>query len=158
MANIYHQVLIPADRQTVYDALTSQAGLSKWWIANCKVKAEVGFVNEFHLEEHGTNYMKVQALVPNTFVEWECVNTDNPWAGTHVTFSLSDRGRYTCLDFKQTGYTAEDEFYATCNYHWARHLFMLKGLCETGISLLDKKQEEKECKAVFENREGSSAT
>ncbi|MEJ8800461.1 SRPBCC family protein [Pontibacter sp. H249] len=152
MANVYHQVLIPADRKTVYDALTSQKGLSKWWIADCKVKAEVGFVNEFYLQGHATNYMKVVALKPDTFVEWECLNHDDAWTGTRATFSLSDRGNYTCLDFKHTGYVSEDEFYATCNYHWARHLFMLKGYCETGIPLLDQQQEQKECEAVFESK------
>lgn len=152
MANVYHQVLIQANCATVFEAVTTQTGLSKWWIANCNVKPEIGFVNEFHTEGHGTNYMKVLALEPNSFTEWECTNTGTPWSGTRVTFTLSDKGDFTCLDFKHTGYPAEDELYAICNYHWARHLFMLKAFCETGIPLLDRKQEEKECKSVLDGK------
>lgn len=152
MANIYHQVLIQASCATVYETITTQAGLSKWWIASCKVTPVVGSVNEFTTEGHGTIYMKVLALKPHDFVEWECLEFDSVWAGTRVTYTLSDRGKFTCLDFKHTGYPAEDEMYATCNYHWARHLFMLKAFCETGVTLLDRKQEEKECRAVFEGR------
>ncbi|WP_299700878.1 SRPBCC domain-containing protein [uncultured Pontibacter sp.] len=148
MATIYHQVLIQADEHTVFEAITTQQGLSKWWIADCNVKPEVGFVNEFHMEGHGTNRMKVTALNPPTSVEWECLNVNDAWTGTRISFHLSRRGDYTCLDFKQSGYQSEDEVYATCNFHWARHLIMLKALCETGISMLDKEQERSEVKAV----------
>ncbi|MFD2515407.1 SRPBCC domain-containing protein [Pontibacter locisalis] len=153
MANIYHQVLIHASCATVYEAITTQKGLSEWWIADCKVKPEVGFVNEFHTEGHANVYMKVLTLQPDSFVKWEGVESGDAWTGTHVTFALSEKSDFTCLDFKHTGYADEDELYATCNYHWARHLYMLKVLCETGFTLLDRKQEAKECLAVSVSRE-----
>ncbi|WP_461489772.1 SRPBCC family protein [Pontibacter sp. HJ8] len=152
MANIYHQVLIQADRHTVFEAVTTQKGLSGWWVADCKVLPEVGFVNEFMVAGHGSNKMKVLVLQPDTFVEWECVNDNDDWTGTHLTFALSDKGDFTCLDFKHIGYPAEDEVYATCNFHWARHLTMLKNLCETGIAQLDQEQERREVKAVHEGK------
>jgi uncharacterized protein YndB with AHSA1/START domain len=152
MANIYHQVLIQADRQTIYEAVTTQSGLSRWWVADCSVKPEIGFVNEFRVAGHGSNKMKIRALQPDTFVEWECMNDEDDWTGTHLSFALSDRGDFTCLDFKHTGYPAEDEVYATCNFHWARHLTMLKTLCETGISQLDQERERSEVKAVHEGK------
>ncbi|MDX5417691.1 MAG: SRPBCC domain-containing protein [Hymenobacteraceae bacterium] len=152
MANIYHQVLIQADPATVFDAVTTQQGLSGWWIADCSVKPEIGYVNEFQVEGHGTNKMKVLDLQPHTLVEWECLNENDPWTGTRLTFQLSRKGDFTCLDFRHTGYEAEDEVYATCNFHWARHLIMLKALCETGIGQLDQEQERGEVKAVHEGK------
>ncbi|WP_439883267.1 SRPBCC family protein [Pontibacter sp. MBLB2868] len=148
MADIYHQVLIQADRKTVYEAVTTKKGLSNWWIATCKVKPEVGFMNEFATEGYGTNYMKVLVLEPEKLVKWECNNLGDAWKGTFITFAISEKGAFTCLDFKHEGYASADEVYATCNYHWARHLFMLKVYCEKGISLLNQEQESKEIKAV----------
>ena len=152
MANIYHQVLIQADQKIVFDAVTTQDGLSKWWIQDCVVKPEAGVVNEFYVTGHGANYMKVLALQPYSFVEWECLNENDPWTGTHITFTISTKGDFTCLDFKHNGYAAEDEIYATCNFHWARHLSILKTLCETGMSTLNKEQEQAEVKAVHEGK------
>ena len=148
MSNIYHQVLIKADKSKVYQAVTTQQGLSQWWIANCNLRPEVGYVNVFEVEGYGRNLMKVLALKPDTFVEWSCLNENDPWTGTHITFALSEKGDYTCRDFKHSGYAAEDEVYTTCNFHWARHLTMLKELCETGISQLNLEQERKEVEAV----------
>ncbi|WP_242929341.1 SRPBCC family protein [Pontibacter vulgaris] len=152
MANIYHQVLIKAARKTVYEAVTTQVGLSKWWIADCNVKPEIGYVNEFVVAGYGKNLMKVLALQTDTFVEWECLNENDPWTDTHLTFTLSDKGDFTCLDFRHTGYVAEDQVYATCNFHWARHLIMLKELCETGISQLNEAQEKREVDAVHKGK------
>ena len=70
MAEIYHQVVIRANGETIYNAVTTQEPLSRWWIADCTVKPEVGFVNEFRVEGHGVNKMKVVDLQPGRRVEW----------------------------------------------------------------------------------------
>ncbi|RIJ42374.1 SRPBCC family protein [Pontibacter oryzae] len=152
MATIYHQVLIQASREAVYEAVTTQHGLSKWWIQDCTVKAEKGFINEFRMAGHGTNLMEVLALQPPTFVEWRCLNKNDPWTDTHLTFEITTKGDFTCLDFKHMGYPNPDHIYATCNFHWARHLAILKIYCETGISTLNQTEEEQQVKAVLEGK------
>lgn len=149
MAEIYHQVLIGASRQRVYDALTTHYGLSKWWAADCTVKAEVGFINLFRIAGHVNNRMKIVALDPAKYVEWECVNEHDKWGGTHIKYALSEKDGFTCLDFKHTGFADTDEFYATCNYQWGRHLNMLKEYCETGRILFDSIRERPELDDVM---------
>lgn len=148
MADIYHQVLINASREKVYEAVTTWAGISKWWTRECTVRAEVGHINEFRTPD-GTIRMKVLVLDPAAYVEWVCINDRGAWAGTHITFSLSDRGNYTCLDFRHMGFREAGEVYATCNFHWARHLFMLKEYCESGKNLLDSSHERRELHDVM---------
>ena len=92
--------------------------------------------------------MEVRALTPNTFIAWKCLNENDAWSGTEISFELSEQSDFTCLDFKHSGYRQQDGLYATCNYHWARHLSMLKELCETGKPQLDQEKEEKEVAAV----------
>jgi len=148
MATIFHQVLIDAPIETVYNNITTQDGLSQWWIADCTVQPELGFINEFRVEGIGSNRMKVVNLKSNQNVTWECLNDKDDWTGTHVSFELSTRGSLTCLNFRHIGYKEQNEIFATCNYHWARHLSMLKWLCETGTSVLNSQQEKKEIAAV----------
>lgn len=148
MADIYHQVLINASREKVYDAITTWAGVSKWWTRNCSVRQEVGFINEIRTEQ-GTHRMKVLVLDPAAFAEWVCYSDNNAWNGTHLTFSLSDKGNLTCLDFRHLGFRETDEVYASANFQWANHLFMLKEFCETGRSLLDTSQERRETHDVM---------
>lgn len=152
MANIYHQVLINASNESVFDAVTTQQGLASWWILDNISKPEKGFVNVFKVEGYGQNRMKVLMLEKPGYVEWECINENDEWTSTRVIFKISSKGDFTCLDFRHNGYPSENEIYATCNYHWARHLNMLKDYCETGKPQLNREQEQREVKAVHEGR------
>ena len=152
MANIYHQVLIKAPEKAVYDAVTTHEGLSAWWIKDNTVKAEKDFVNTFNVEGYGQNRMKILQLESPAYVEWECINENDEWTGTRVIFRISTKGDFTCLDFRHNGYPSENEIYATCNYHWGRHLSMLKVYCETGKPQLDQDREKAEVDAVHNKK------
>lgn len=137
MADIYHLVAIKTDKETVYNAVTTQVGLSKWWLPDTIAKPEIGFVNTFKVGTKFTNKMKVVGLHPYDKVEWECLNENDEWTGTHILFDISKMDGGCHLHFKQTGWKAQTEFFANCNFHWARHLIMLKHYCETGVSILN---------------------
>ncbi len=149
MADIYHQVIIKDGKTTLYQAITSQEGLSKWWIKDCTVKPEIGYVNEFRVEDIFVNKMKNVELVENERVVWKCLNENDGWSNTEVIFDISSSDDdHVKLDFRHKGYSDTDETYATCNYHWARHLFMLKHLCENGTSILNEDDEMDEVRHV----------
>ena len=67
---------------------------------------------------------------------------------THVIFEISKHLNLVKLNFKHTYWKEQTEFFATCNYHWGRHLTMLKNYCETSINQLDQKVESEEIKKV----------
>jgi len=136
MALIYHQVLIKANRARIYEILTTQEGASMWFGPDCTIKPQVGFVNEFAIG--GAHYkMKVIHLQPGSSVEWKCVNQHDDWSGTQLSFHLADKGEYTCLDFKHTGFATESESYAATNYQWAMLLTLLTQVCEKSESPVD---------------------
>ncbi len=130
MAIIYHRIPIRAIKSKVFDALTTQEGISQWWTSDCVVKPVVGFVNEFRFGGEAHYRMKVVLLQPGRSVEWKCLNQHDDWSGTQVSFVLTDRGDYTFLDLKHTGFLAENEEYASINYQWGIYLTMLKQFCE----------------------------
>ncbi|MFH1296577.1 MAG: hypothetical protein ABIJ04_04805 [Bacteroidota bacterium] len=45
--------------------ITTQEGLSKWWLADCTVRPELGFINEFRYHGYVSNKMKIIDLQPN---------------------------------------------------------------------------------------------
>lgn len=150
MVEIYHQVVIRSESETVYNAVTTQQALSRWWIADCTVKPEVGFVNEFRVEGYRVNKMKVADLQPGRRVKWECQN-DGPgdqWTGTHVSFEIRAKEDGATLSFRHSNGRQATEFFATCSYHWACHLAILVELCETGRSALDRNKEREEVRKV----------
>ncbi|WP_299273499.1 SRPBCC domain-containing protein [uncultured Psychroserpens sp.] len=148
METIFHQILINAKPEIVYEMITTKNGLSKWWISDCVVKPILGFVNEFKVEGYVDNKMKIIDLTKNTMVEWECIESDKEWIGTHVIFEISAHKELTKLNFRQTNWESQTEFFGTCNFHWARHLIMLKDLCETNTNQLDNAKELNEIKKV----------
>lgn len=152
MAMIYHQVVINAASSKVYDALTTQDGLSHWWTADCVVKPEVGFINEFRIGSQVEYRIKVIHLQPGRSVEWKCVNQHDDWSGTQISFSLEDTGNRTRLNFKHQGFASENDAYGASNYQWGRYLAMLKDYCETGNDQVYKDKVLKLVEAVQEAR------
>jgi uncharacterized protein YndB with AHSA1/START domain len=132
MATIAHQVWINAPKETVFDAVTTTEGLSKWWHRDCTAKPELGFVNIFRSGGQVHNKMLITDIKPNQFVEWECINDNGVWTGTHLSFEVIEKNGVVKLNFKHSGWEDQSEFFSVCNFHWARHLLMLKASCETG--------------------------
>ena len=148
METIFHRILIKSTPEAVFKAITTQEGISKWWLDDCTLKPELGFINEFRYQGLVNNKMKIIDLQPNQRLEWECIESDPQWIGTHVIFELSIHDDLVKLNFKHSNWKEHTEFFATCNYHWGRHLTMLRDYCETGVSQLDQKIELEEIKRV----------
>jgi uncharacterized protein YndB with AHSA1/START domain len=133
MAIIYHRIHIRADKSKVFEAITTQEGFTQWWTSDCVVKPTVGFINEFRLGAEAHYRMKIILLQPSRAVEWKCLNQHDDWSGTQVSFVLTEKGEYTYLDLKHTGFASENEEYGAINYQWGQYLAMLKSYCEAGV-------------------------
>lgn len=132
MAHIHHLLPIKAEKQIIFDAITSQKGLSKWWTKDCIAQPEAEFVNQFKFGDLIENHMKVIDLQTDKRVEWECIKSVEEWLGTRVIFEIIEKDGMNFLNFLHIGFENEDDFFASCNFNWARNLISLKNLCETG--------------------------
>lgn len=131
MTDIRHNVVIKTTPEKIYEAITTQEGLSNWWAKQTTAKPEVGFVNTFTF---GTlrNEIKVTNLSPNKKVEWLCINSIEEWIDTYITFDLEEKDGRTLLRFAHTGWRVVTDMFAGCNYDWGRFMTSLKSYCETG--------------------------
>jgi len=146
---IFHQLPIEADKKSIYKAFTTQEGVSNWWVRDCVVKPEVGFINEFIFGTRFHNKMRVTGLVENKSIEWTVIDGADDWIGTTITFEIIKKDGLNFISFKHDGYRDANDFYASCNYNWGRYMMSLKLYCETGIGApYEDEKDGREVKAV----------
>ena len=132
MPDILHKVGIKSSSQNdVYKALTTVEGLSAWWTSNTQGERKVGGVLQFRFGAGGFD-MKVLELHPTMHVLWQVVDGPKEWIGTKISFDLEQRGDWTIILFKHTGWKQPVEFMHHCSTKWAVFLLSLKSLLETG--------------------------
>ncbi|MFD2033882.1 SRPBCC domain-containing protein [Belliella marina] len=123
---------IKASSAEIYKTITTEEGLGKIWTKKLKVKPEIGFVNEFDFGEESLTKMKIIALEENKKVIWECIESDQEWIGTSVSFELSEEGNKTKILLKHYDWRELTDYYRWCSYNWAMFLQRLKNHCENG--------------------------
>jgi hypothetical protein len=155
MPHIHHAVLIAAPKEKVYNALTTQEGLSGWWTPHAMAHPTLNSIARFPFGDHYFKEMLVTSLLPFELVQWKCIQGAEEWMGTNISFKLqpfskeklkdtypemqgqaeqqaNDEG--TLLIFHHNDWREDTLMYAECNYTWAQFLTSLKLLCETGKS------------------------
>jgi uncharacterized protein YndB with AHSA1/START domain len=132
MSAIKHLLYINASPARVYQAITTQKGLSSWWTTKTKADAIIGSVAEFWFSDKYHNKMYIVRLDINKYVEWECLDGDKEWIGTRLKFMISPQEKGAMLQFWHYEWKNETDFFAACNYHWGRYLKSLKDYCENG--------------------------
>ena len=147
MAELYHQVWITAPSATVYEAISTEAGIAGWWDRPNAVKTDSGVVLEFNPgPEHGVLRARVAAAIPDRRIEWEFVSThprNSPafaWTGTRVSFEITrravppwaaERADTAIVDFRHSGWDGRSEYLGFCNFAWGEALQKLKQWCES---------------------------
>lgn len=135
MKTIHHVVDVPAGVEAVFDAVTTQEGLSGWWTTKVDVPAaEPGAVIQFTFGGDFNPSMEITAIDPLHRVEWRCVSGHQNWADNTFRFEFDGREDDTCrLRFWQH-YTLElaDDYYGTYNYNWGYYLQSLYELVANG--------------------------
>ena len=132
MATIKHLFHINAPKEKVYEALTTIQGLSNWWTIQTTGNTNLGEVIQFRFGPNFLNEMKVMVMIPNDFVEWECVNSAPDWIGTKISFTLDENDGKTRVRFEHAGWKETGDFYAACSFSWARYMESLRQFCQTG--------------------------
>ena len=135
MINIWHRFVINATPETVYQALTTQAGLAGWWTPTAEAKPETGSIARFPFGPDYHKEMEVTKLKPFEQVQWRCLTGYDDWMGTTLTFDMAPHQNGTLLFFHHDGWKEYTPGFASCNYDWAMFLRSLKLLCETGKGL-----------------------
>lgn len=132
---------IEATVSTVYEALTTQSGIQRWWTTSCQVGSNVG---EMINLSFGKTFkeMRIESLRLNEAVEWYVTKSQldipnlerkNEWEGSSIAIHIAPQSTsHTRLHLVHMGLTPEVECYEICSSGWAHFLASLKDYCETG--------------------------
>ena len=136
MPDVLLEVPIAATPAKVYQAITEQEGLSRWWTPEVAAKPEVGSVGEFTFTGGPAGRfvvkMEITALEPGRKVYWTVQQGASEWAGTHVTWDLTPVDNGTKVRFGHRDYASTEGSFASVGYNWAWYLASLKDYLETG--------------------------
>jgi uncharacterized protein YndB with AHSA1/START domain len=155
MPNIHHELLIGATAEKIYDAITSQEGLSAWWTPGANAKCELDSVARFPFGKEYFKEMKILELKSSEQVKWICITGVEEWMGTTIFFKLQPGDKRTLLNshpevhdqlyqqnenfdkgtlliFHHDGWKEYTPMFAECSYTWGQFLRSLKLFCETG--------------------------
>jgi uncharacterized protein YndB with AHSA1/START domain len=134
MADMHMQYAIAADQKTVYDAITTRAGLASWWTTRVEVPETVGGVVKASFPDMPMTWdLEILELIEPTRVVWRAIAGPPHWAGTTIVFELSqgeDGG--SVLRFDHLGFSEVNDMFRIVTVGWAQVLGHLKVYAETG--------------------------
>jgi uncharacterized protein YndB with AHSA1/START domain len=130
MAAIVEEITIDDTPRRVYNALTLQDEIVRWWAYEAQVKPELGSVGEYRFRQWAyAMQLEVAELAQDKKVRWMPRQVPPQWAGTSVTWQLEPISNGTRLLFTHDGFTQIDEEPARA---WNFFLASLKSYLETG--------------------------
>jgi uncharacterized protein YndB with AHSA1/START domain len=135
MAAIIRDLTLAVSAKRVFDALTRQQEIARWWTDDLNVKIEIGFIAEFRFQKWGGGVLQFEILEldPNEIVSWVVRGGPGEWAGTSVTWRLHPLSiRETRLIFTHDGFVRADSFYENSRKNWDFVLASLKSYLVTG--------------------------
>lgn len=132
MPAIIHRIGIAGPPGEVFNALTTDEGLSRWWTSDTSGAGGAGSIIKFRFNGMGPDF-KVVELLPGNFVRWQhSGEVPGPWIGTEVSFQLKSEGIQTYVLFSHSRWKERSDFMAHCSTKWAVFLLSLKEAIETG--------------------------
>jgi uncharacterized protein YndB with AHSA1/START domain len=145
LSNDFNYTLrLPVSANNVYEAISTEKGVRKWWTEFADVGQNTGSMAEFRFPKAGF-YVKaeIQSLFPSKLVEWKVIDSMHPeksgfsnlrdWEGTLIRFEIEHVSEdESVLHFTHQGLTKELECYQVCENGWISYLSSLKDLLLNG--------------------------
>ena len=132
MPDIFHNFLIKAFPDKVFDAITTSRGLNNWWTKSSDVRPEPGGTYTLNFGPGYEWKAVVSKYEPDKSFELEMTETGVDWPGTKVGFLISFKTGATEVAFYHTGWPENNEHYKISSYCWAMYLRILKRYVEIG--------------------------
>jgi uncharacterized protein YndB with AHSA1/START domain len=143
MPEIRYKFSVDASPSKVFDALTDQSHIAKWWTPDCTLDQKAGGHATFEFKGadgrlDGYSLMRIEKLVPGQLVEWKCIEQDyqgnTDWIGTTIRFRLAGNSRGgTDVDFAHLDWKTTEGSYPRCVAGWDHVLkTSLKNYLEIG--------------------------
>jgi uncharacterized protein YndB with AHSA1/START domain len=134
MSAIIKELTIAATPGRVFQSLTQQNEIARWWTSDLSIRPEVGTLAEFRFYRWGAGSLQfeIAELDADKNISWISRQGPPGWAGTIVTWQLMPARDGTQLVFVHDGFPRADELYKHTRENWEYFLVSLKSYLETG--------------------------
>jgi uncharacterized protein YndB with AHSA1/START domain len=132
MPDIMHLIHLDASPATVFNAISTAAGIRRWWTDDAEIESRKGGAGQvrFYGSSKVTD-LSVRDIARPSRLVWDVPASFRPeWINTEIIFDLTADGEGTKLLFSHRGYPSADEAYALCTTGWGIYLGRLKALVE----------------------------
>ena len=132
--SLEHMVLIDADADKIYEAISTGKGLASFWTRDSHAEPKVGSTAKFGFGGPVLE-VKVAELKPGKRVKWSNVSGFPGWEATTVTWEIKpakEHGNEVWLSHAGWPVELPASELASVNYTWGRIVGRLKKHAETG--------------------------
>lgn len=132
MFSVTIDLRIQSSEHTVFEALTNQNLLSRWFAPQVIAVPVEGTIAAFAFEFDLNFKMELVSLKEDKLVHWKCVDGYKEWLDSEVVFNIETVAGSTLLRFKHSNLTNEEKRDRTIK-SWNEYLEKLKKICETEV-------------------------
>src|SRR5262245_57369506 len=104
MPDIFHQFLIKASRERVFQAVATAKGLDAWWTLRSSGEPAVGATSQLGFGPEYDWRATVTCCVPGKEFELKVTNAMEDWVNTRVGFQLTEKEGVTTVRFYHVGW------------------------------------------------------
>ena len=133
MHEIVHELTIAGSPQQIFDAVTTQEGLSQWWTKDATASPELDSIETIRLEDGNELKLRIDLIESPELVHWECVEGPREWVGTTIALRIEGLEGRSVLRFWHGGWPYADGVMPRCSFEWAMRLDSLRRYVETGV-------------------------
>jgi uncharacterized protein YndB with AHSA1/START domain len=126
---IFH---IDSTREKIFELISTVEGIKKWWTVNTEGSGEENETLKMRFQDNQGMDFLVEKVTASESLEWKCTWGQHEWIGTKVTFTLTEEGGKVRVNFDHIGWAEASDFYASCNFSWAKYFISLRDYCEKG--------------------------
>ena len=119
----------------VMAAVTTKAGIQKWWCKDCDIASKVGGTHEMRFDKNGTLVnMKFRVdTLGEREVSWTCTSNDNPvWVGSTLRWTAESTPGGTEVSFIHDDFAAGGPPYEATLEGWVMFMKSLKTSLDGG--------------------------
>jgi uncharacterized protein YndB with AHSA1/START domain len=138
--SIFHDFPINAPPSRVFAAVSTPAGLDRWWTLRSAGQAVEGAEYELGFGPEYDWRATVSRCETDRTFELTMGRSDQDWQGTRVRFALEQTPTGTQVRFAHTGWPASNAHYRTSCYCWAMYLRILTRNLEYGEEVAYEKR------------------
>jgi uncharacterized protein YndB with AHSA1/START domain len=131
---LFHNFLVKARPERIFEAVSTPAGLDAWWTKTSQGSAAAGAE---YLLNFGPGYdwkaVVTRCAPPHEFeLQLTSANGNEVWQGTRVGFVIQPGEKHTGVHFHHAAWPDDVENFRVSNYCWAMYLRIMKRHVEHG--------------------------